>query len=105
MWAEYGEYQLCVTDVTADGWLYDSSANIETCGVLEVQWPFNPPGWADGARLALLSVRQERNRETDADRAGLLDLLRRGLRRDVDAEIANPESWALAASSLLVFGQ
>jgi hypothetical protein len=44
VWAGSGEYQLCVTGVTADGWLYDSSANIETCGVLVIQWPFNPPG-------------------------------------------------------------
>lgn len=44
VWAGSGEYQLCVTDVTLAGWVYDSSANVETCGLLVIQWPFNPPG-------------------------------------------------------------
>jgi len=44
VWAGSGEYQLCVTGVALDGWLYDPGANVETCGVLVVQWPFNPPG-------------------------------------------------------------
>jgi hypothetical protein len=44
IWAGSGEYQLCVTDVTADDWLYDPSSNVETCGTLVIQWPFNPPG-------------------------------------------------------------
>lgn len=37
VWAGRGQYQICVTDVTKDGWLYDSSLNLETCGVLTVR--------------------------------------------------------------------
>jgi hypothetical protein len=44
VWAGGGEYQLCVTDLTLDGWLYDPDANVESCGMLVIQWPFNPPG-------------------------------------------------------------
>lgn len=44
IWAGSGEYQLCVTDVTLNGWLYDPGANGETCGMLTIQWPFMPPG-------------------------------------------------------------
>jgi hypothetical protein len=43
VWAGSGEYRLCVTDVTLEGWLYDPEENLETCGVLVIQWPFNPP--------------------------------------------------------------
>jgi hypothetical protein len=44
VWSGSGEYQLCVTEVEREGWWYDSDANVETCGVLVIQWPFNPPG-------------------------------------------------------------
>jgi hypothetical protein len=44
IWAGSGEYQLCVDNVTLDGWDYDPGSNIETCGTLVIQWPFNPPG-------------------------------------------------------------
>ena len=45
VWAGSGVYQLCVTDVALEGWDYDSGAkNVETCGALVIQWPFNPPG-------------------------------------------------------------
>ncbi|MDM8004818.1 MAG: hypothetical protein QUV05_01510 [Phycisphaerae bacterium] len=44
VWAGSGTYRLCVTDVTREGWKYDSTLNLETCGVLEVTWPFSTPG-------------------------------------------------------------
>jgi hypothetical protein len=44
VWAGSGTYELCVTDVTLDGWLYDAGQNVESCGMLTIQWPFNPPG-------------------------------------------------------------
>jgi hypothetical protein len=42
VWAGSGKYQLCVSEVTKGGWLYDSDLNVETCGVLEVKWPYAP---------------------------------------------------------------
>ena len=43
VWVGSGVYQLCVKDVNKEGWEYDSALNLETCGVLEVTWPFSPP--------------------------------------------------------------
>lgn len=43
VWAGRGMYQLCVKDVTKEGCVYDSSQNLQTCGSIEVTWPFSPP--------------------------------------------------------------
>ncbi len=43
VWAGRGVYQLCVKDVTKEGCVYDSSLNLETCGSIEITWPFSPP--------------------------------------------------------------
>ena len=43
VWAGYGTYELCVTDVTKEGWQYDASQDIESCGVLVIKWPYAPP--------------------------------------------------------------
>jgi hypothetical protein len=42
LWAGYGEYELCVTNVQKDGWAYDPGQNTESCGSLLITWPFNP---------------------------------------------------------------
>ncbi len=44
VWAGTGAYQLCVTDVTKDGWLYKPDLNLETCSVLVIKWPYDPKG-------------------------------------------------------------
>ena len=43
VWEGGGTYRFCVTKVTKEGWEYDPALNIETCGELEVTWPFSPP--------------------------------------------------------------
>jgi hypothetical protein len=43
VWAGYGTYRFCVNDMTKEGWEYDSALNLETCGELEIKWPFSPP--------------------------------------------------------------
>ncbi len=43
VWAGRGTYTLCVTDVTKNGWQYDPDLNLETCGEIEITWPFSPP--------------------------------------------------------------
>lgn len=43
LWAGSGTYQLCVTDVILDGWLYQPELNLETCGSIVITWPFSPP--------------------------------------------------------------
>jgi hypothetical protein len=37
LWEGRGAYQLCVTDVTKDGWDYDQGLNRETCAELTVR--------------------------------------------------------------------
>jgi hypothetical protein len=43
VWAGSGTYQFCVTGVTKEGWEYDPDLSLQTCGELEVTWPFSPP--------------------------------------------------------------
>jgi hypothetical protein len=42
IWEGRGVYQLCVTDVTKDGWDYAEDQNRETCAKLTVRIPFHP---------------------------------------------------------------
>jgi len=42
IWAGRGEYKLCVQDVVKDGWAYDESLNLETCGTIDITVPFSP---------------------------------------------------------------
>ena len=46
VWEGSGTYKLSVTNVTKDGWVYDSDLDLETIGELEVTWPFSPLGKA-----------------------------------------------------------
>lgn len=43
VWAGRGTYTLCVTDVAKDECEYDPDLNLETCGEIEITWPFSPP--------------------------------------------------------------